>query len=238
MDEPARPIGHDEQYRADTPTPANDLVPFGRFDRLHVARFVILELKTADDIKVYGLTPHAWRPSLAFLGDWTAIGTHFWNNSPLMCRSRVWRKYFPICEGFSEDQHGFAAMDEKTQHQPQRQLYQLDWPHRQTGARRTGPASKPVRLFAGNRRNHGRENTRAIRQKLLSHVEKEKHAGRLTLTPPEPTPWDWKIKNLLHKVGIPLVAAGPVTGIAGRCALFRLAAADAGALRPRDRHPA
>jgi len=49
--------------------PGNGLVPFGRFDRLHVARFVILELKTANEIREYGLTPHEWRPSLAFLGD-------------------------------------------------------------------------------------------------------------------------------------------------------------------------
>jgi hypothetical protein len=29
----------------------NRLVPFGRFDRLHLARFVILEAKTGDEIK-------------------------------------------------------------------------------------------------------------------------------------------------------------------------------------------
>jgi hypothetical protein len=49
--------------------PENHLVPFGRFDRLHVARFVILEATTADDIKDFGVTPYEWRPSMAFLGD-------------------------------------------------------------------------------------------------------------------------------------------------------------------------
>jgi hypothetical protein len=51
----------------------------------------------------------------------------------------------------------------------------------------------------------GRENTRALRQKLLSHVEIEKHAGRLTFAPPEPTPFGWKFRNRLHKIGIPLM---------------------------------
>ncbi|MEA3303480.1 MAG: hypothetical protein U9Q75_09430, partial [Pseudomonadota bacterium] len=43
--------------------PDNNLVPFGKFDRLHVARFVILEAHTASDITEYGLTPYPWRPS-------------------------------------------------------------------------------------------------------------------------------------------------------------------------------
>jgi hypothetical protein len=33
----------------------------------------------------------------------------------------------------------------------------------------------------------------------------EKYKGRLTLSPPEPTPREWKIRNLLHKIGIPLI---------------------------------
>ena len=49
--------------------PENALVPFGRFLRLHVARFVILKAETGADISVYGVTPADWPPSLAFLGD-------------------------------------------------------------------------------------------------------------------------------------------------------------------------
>ena len=49
--------------------PANALVPFGRFDRLHFARFVILDPQTLDDIGVYGGQPPPWPASLAFLGD-------------------------------------------------------------------------------------------------------------------------------------------------------------------------
>jgi AraC-like DNA-binding protein len=49
--------------------PDNELVPFGQLERLHVARFVVLEAPTAGDIAVYGLAPLPWQPSLAFLGD-------------------------------------------------------------------------------------------------------------------------------------------------------------------------
>ena len=51
----------------------------------------------------------------------------------------------------------------------------------------------------------GRENPRALRQKLLSFVELEQSEGRLLLSPPEPTPIGWLIKNLLHKFGVPLL---------------------------------
>ena len=40
--------------------PDNELVPFGRFERLHVARFLVLEAPTADDIGVYDIPPLPW----------------------------------------------------------------------------------------------------------------------------------------------------------------------------------
>ena len=48
--------------------PANALVPFGRFDRLHFARFVILDADTSGDVSVYGRAPSPWPASLAFMG--------------------------------------------------------------------------------------------------------------------------------------------------------------------------
>ena len=37
--------------------PNNALLPFAEFETLHFARFVILDDKTTEDIRVYGLTP-------------------------------------------------------------------------------------------------------------------------------------------------------------------------------------
>ena len=48
MNQPQRPGVADAE---------NALVPFGQFERLHFARFVILEAPTAEDITVYGLPP-------------------------------------------------------------------------------------------------------------------------------------------------------------------------------------
>jgi len=53
-----------------TANPQNDLVPFGRFDNIHVARFVILDDQTLDDRRAY---PEARFPEekicLAFIAD-------------------------------------------------------------------------------------------------------------------------------------------------------------------------
>ena len=49
--------------------PRNPVVPFGEFDTLHFARFVILDDATTGDIAVYGVQPPAYPLSLAFLAD-------------------------------------------------------------------------------------------------------------------------------------------------------------------------
>jgi len=184
--------------------PENGLVPFGRFDRLHVARFVILELKTAKEIQEHGLTPREWHPSLAFLGDCDGDRDSFLGELAALAEPGL-RKIFSFCEGFSEDSSPLLEWMEKHRINPSANY--INW------------VGRTVRQVHEEQALHqslstclqeivkttGRENTRAIRQKLLSHVEKEKHAGRLSLTPPEPTPLDWKIRNTLHKIGIPLV---------------------------------
>ena len=42
-------------------------------------------------------------------------------------------------------------------------------------------------------------------EKLRTFVNAEKSSGRLTLSKEDPTPIGWKIKNLLHMIGFPLL---------------------------------
>jgi len=191
-----RTVGHAD--------PESGLVPFGRFNRLHVARFVILELKTINEIREYGLIPHEWCPSLAFLGDCDGDRDSFLKELALLAGPGL-RKIFSFCEGFSEDTSPLLVWMEEHCISPSANY--INWVGRTVKQVREEQSlhqslSSCLQEIVGTT---GRENTRAIRQKLLSHVEKEKHAGRLTLTPPEPTPLGWKIRNMLHKIGIPLV---------------------------------
>lgn len=184
--------------------PENSLVPFGRFERLHVARFVIIEAKTADEIRAYGLTPADWPPSLAFIGDCDGDADSFIVQLAEQAGSGL-KRIFSSCEGFSEENtHLLAWMKE---HSIRPRANYINW---------IGRTVRQVREEAALHQSLsarlqeivdevGRNNTRALRQKLLSHVEIEQQEGRLRLTPPEPTPIGWKIGNLLHKIGIPLI---------------------------------
>ena len=82
--------------------PANPLVPFGQFGRLHVARFAILEANTADDIKAFDVTPRPWPPTLVFLGD--CDGAHDTFLEELSDRAGAGlREIFSHCDDFSSE---------------------------------------------------------------------------------------------------------------------------------------
>jgi hypothetical protein len=183
--------------------PENSLVPFGRFERLHVARFVILELHTADDIKVYGLTPRPWPPSLAFLGDCDGDGRSFLAELAAHADAGL-KKIFSCCLGFSAENNLLEWMLARNIRPRANYVNWLGRTVRQVqeeAALHQSLAACLPKIVA----EVGRDNYRALRQKLLSHVEIEKAGKRLTLTPPEPTPIGWRLGNWLHKIGIPLI---------------------------------
>jgi hypothetical protein len=61
---------------------------------------------------------------------------------------------------------------------------------------------------------------------IRQHVDAETSAGRLTLSPEPPTPFGWRIRNLLHLIGVPLLAllASPVLVPLAIIAVIRLRA--------------
>jgi hypothetical protein len=185
--------------------PDNTLVPFGKFERLHFARFIIIEAKTADEIKAFGVTPRPWQPSLAFLGDCDGDRDSFLAELVEHAEHGL-IEIFSLCEGYPDpNSEGLLAWMQT--HDVQPRAGYVNW---------LGRTVKQVHEEAALHRSLSaylqevvddtyRNNPRAFRQKLLSYVEMEKQAGRLILTPPESTPLRWKIQNLLHAIGVPLI---------------------------------
>ncbi len=185
--------------------PDNKLVQFGRFERLHFARFIIIEAKTADEIKAFGVTPRPWQPSLAFLGDCDGDRDSFLAELVEHAEHGL-IEIFSLCEGYPDpNSEGLLAW--MLAHDVQPRASYVNW---------LGRTVKQVHEEAALHRSLSaylqevvdesfRNNPRALRQKLLSYVEMEKQAGRLILTPPESTPLRWKIQNLLHAIGVPLI---------------------------------
>src|ERR1039457_5362114 len=57
--------------------PANPLVPFGKLENLHFARFVILDDQTLDDVRLYGLPRREYPLYLASLCDFDGDRVEF-----------------------------------------------------------------------------------------------------------------------------------------------------------------
>jgi hypothetical protein len=184
--------------------PDNELIPFGKFDRVHFARFVIIEARTAQEIREFGVTPRPWRPTLAFLGDIDGDMQTFFLELIERAEPGL-KKIFSHCEGFSEeDQDLLGWMKANNINASATYVNWIGRTVRQIHEEAALHRSLSIYLQK-TADDVGRENVRALRQKLLSYVEMEKYKGRLTLTPPEPTPPEWKMRNLLHMIGVPLI---------------------------------
>ncbi|MEO3415083.1 hypothetical protein AAFO92_10535 [Roseovarius sp. CAU 1744] len=78
--------------------PQNALVPFGRFDQLHVARLFLVEANTWRDIEAYGREPQPYPLHLAFLGDLDGDRRSFLKELAAQCSDGL-NEIFSHCEG-------------------------------------------------------------------------------------------------------------------------------------------
>ena len=171
--------------------PGNPIVPFAQIQRLHFARFVILDDGTSTDISVYGVPAPAYPVYLAFLGEYDGptedIFHLFEQHGPPGLR-----RIFSFCTEFS------TATNLET------------W----MKAHSVRPATMYINQ-RGRTMHSVRENAavyNALEQFLASHSETlrvlpstvifersktfifgEAQAGRLTLSHEETTPFGWRV---------------------------------------------
>ncbi|MEW8301339.1 MAG: hypothetical protein AB2712_21030 [Candidatus Thiodiazotropha sp.] len=184
--------------------PENPLLPFGQFERLHVARFVILEAETAEEMRHHGREPYPWRPSLVFLGDCDGKSRYFLDQLARRAADGL-QQIFSHCVGFDPDRDDLLTWMSGRNITPKANY--INWIGRTVQQVREEEAlQRSLAAYLPRAIEEvGRGNARALRQKLLTHVELERDAGRLQLSPPEPTPKLWWLGNLLHKLGMPSV---------------------------------
>ena len=145
------------------------------------------------------------------------------------------RTIFSHCVGFDPDGDLHAWM--RAHDVPAAVVY-VNWVGRTVRQIREEAALQRV-LSAQVPRNGKATHTSAeqIRQDLRAFANGEVAAGRLALTPPEPTPLAWQVRKLAHLVGIPLA------GLLALPVLIALTPLALIALRERERvdpeiHPA
>lgn len=181
--------------------PGNSIVRFGEFDRLHFARFVLLDDASLSDLDPYGLPRPRVPTYLAFLGDCDGP-----SRALLADLSRDagvgLRRIFSHCAGFDVQTDLLAWM--LAHSRPPAASY-VNWMGRtvqqvreERALQRTLAAKVPREPV----RSGGEAQQR--RRELIAFVQAEKLAGRITLTSPEPTPLGWQFANLVHLIGVPL----------------------------------
>jgi len=178
----------------------NSLVPFGELENLHFARFVILDDQTLDDIQLYGLPPREYPLYLAFLCDFDGAPAEFLTDL-VKCAGPGLRRVFSYCDDFTD------------RTELRRWIRDHDAPVATSYVNFRGRTVKQVREEARLRQAIGTylgsnagalegQSAEQIRTHVRRFVNAETAAGRLTLTPPAPTPWGTKIGNAIHLLGV------------------------------------
>ena len=209
--------------------PTNPLVPFAKFDTLHVGRFVIIDDKTVGDVSVYGLTPEQYPLYLAFLGDIDGEPSDFFDVAVREAEAGL-RKIFSCCQGFNG---GTDLRRWMKKHNTRSAANYVNWRGRTVRkVREEAALEHAIQDYINTNADVCSLPARDVHTTLHKHVAAERSAGRLELSPDPPTPLGWKITNALHLVGVPVLAlvASPVLvplALIGLIQLRRLEKTDA-----------
>jgi hypothetical protein len=183
--------------------PDNALIPFAQLDGVHVARLVILDDKTTGDVRVYGLSARTYPLYLAFLGVVDGDPDAFLDNLARRAATGL-RTIFSCCEGFTADADLVRWMKEHGR--PAIATY-VNWRGRTIRRVREEAALREAVERHIDSQASALEGVRPgeVHRTLRQLVNADIAAGRLALSPEEPTPFAWRIRNLLHLVGPPLL---------------------------------
>lgn len=190
--------------------PKNLLVPFGLFDNLHFARFVILDDQTTGDLReLYGIQRPEPPVYLAFLGDFDGDYDAFIDDLSNRAGDGL-RRVFSLCDGFgaSGDLGSWIRS-----HECRASAYYCNWVGRTVKqcleekqlrtAIRDHLAASPHLADASPAEVHA---------ELRRFAATEQEAGRLPLTPAEPTPFVWSLWHAIYVLTLAfLIPIGIVT---------------------------
>ena len=206
--------------------PNNKYVPFACFEDLHVARFVLLDDKTVGDIAVYGVKAPEFPLYLAFVGDIDTSPEAFLDQIANKCSAGL-RSIFACCVGF-DAKDSSELLQWMKRHNVVSAANYVNWRGRTVRrAREEAELAAAIQSYlAKNGATVCAQPAADVHKALRQFMREEIDAGRLTLTPDPPTPITWQIENILHLVGVPLLALllSPVLIPVGVIAALRLRA--------------
>ncbi|HWZ80122.1 MAG TPA: hypothetical protein VNX87_26530 [Candidatus Sulfotelmatobacter sp.] len=184
--------------------PNNSLFPFSHFDRLHFARFLILQDGTLDDIHdAYGLPRQNYPLTLAFIADVDGDADDFRKDLATRACGGL-RRIFACCESFTPDSDLERWL--KDHEQPPAASY-VNWVGRSVQQIHEDDSLRIAletylqnneTLFVG-------KSSQEIHKLLREFARVENLAGRLKLTDDESMPILWWLRKVIHFFAVPLV---------------------------------
>jgi hypothetical protein len=184
--------------------PNNSLFPFAHFDRLHFARFLILQDGTLDDIHdAYGLPRQDYPLTLAFIADVDGDADDFRKDLATRAGGGL-RRIFACCESLAPDSDLERWL--KDHEQPSAASY-ANWVGRSVQQIHEDDSLRIAletylqnneTLFVG-------KSPQEIHKLLRDFARVENLAGRLKLTDDEPMPILWWFRKAIHFFAVPLV---------------------------------
>lgn len=183
--------------------PNNPLVPFGQFDRLHVARFFLVEANTWRDIEVYGQTPQPFPLQLAFLGDVDGDRQSFLEDLAQRCAPGL-SQIFSHCKGFSQGTDLLRWMNDHNVREAANYVNMRGRTVRQVHEEAALAAALRDELAAvvGE---HGSADPFALHEHLVAFVGRQKANGALQLTPPTRAGLGQRIWSWIDLIHLPLL---------------------------------
>ena len=177
--------------RSGMANPNSPIVPFGSFEEIHYARFVILDDQTLDDFAAFGKSIPSYPVALALAVDC--------DGSAEDCLAHLVRdagdglhQIFSHCEGYASKSDLQVWM--KGHFQPSSASY-VNWIGRTVHQVREEAALREFSLQKLRTWPIERSSLQKIREELVTLVRSGLQAGALTLAPPKATPLAWKMRD-------------------------------------------
>ncbi len=183
--------------------PANGIIPLHTLSQVHFARVLVVQDLAAEDRPVYGLSATGLPDYLVFLAE-VDRGESTFRADLVRVAEPGLRQIFEHCQNFRAGEPLAAWLGGVST--PAAAKY-VNWLGRTVvQAREEELLRRELRSYAAAHEAEFRQTSaEQCRRQLRKYVEQQQRAGRITLTPEAPTPLGWRLRNLLHLVGVPLI---------------------------------
>jgi len=181
--------------------PRNGVLPFAQFDKLHFARLALLDDALQADLRAHGVEPKRLATCLVFIGDCDGPADEVLADLAERAGPGL-VLLFGHCEGFGDASQLLAWM---RAHERRSAASFVNWAGRTVRQIREESALQRALAARVPRRPLAAGEAERVRRELAAWVGSEVGGGRLSLTPPAPTPLGWQLAKLANLVLVPLV---------------------------------